>query len=99
MNYSYWCTECGGETIENHKYETRPTVVVCSACGGEAEYHINAPALMIKGAYRDGAKRSGWSELREAVALEKSQRVQKDGKEKARIANQIKKLGVKLSKD
>lgn len=99
MNYSFWCQDCGAETIENYKYEERPQFVKCLVCQGQAEYHINAPALMIKGAYRDGAKREGWSQLREAVALEKAQRVQKDGKEKARIAKQIKKLGVKLSKD
>lgn len=94
-NYEYQCTECDSITVEMFPMATKPDDVVC-ACGGKAEFKISTPNLMIKEAYRDGYKRDGWDKMKEASAMNKEIGKQKDEKSKKQIADQIKKMGVRV---
>jgi hypothetical protein len=74
----------------------RPEVIDC-ACGEKAHYRIAAPNLMLKEAFLDGTRR--FDKVREASALNKEMTKEKDSSGKKQIANEIRKLGVKLRKD
>ena len=93
--YSYQCDTCGSTTEEFHKYSERPDTITC-ACGGTAQHTITAVGLMVKEAYLDGTRRKGWSDMREASKLNKEKASARDDKSRKEIANQIRKLGVKI---
>lgn len=75
----------------------RPEEITC-ACGGRANREFAMPNLMIKEAYPDGIKRKGFAEMREASKLNKISGATRDEKDKKRIANEIRKMGVQLNK-
>lgn len=96
-NYDYVCETCESVTVENFRMAERPEEITC-ACGGRAPRVFAMPNLMIKEAYPDGIKRKGWAEMKESSKLNKQIALQKDDKEKTRIANEIRKMGVQIRK-
>jgi putative FmdB family regulatory protein len=97
--YTYMCDICETECSELFPMASRPDTVKCPECGGEAEYRIAAPGLVLKEAFLDGTKRKGWAEMKEASKLNRQMSVQPDRKDKDRIAGQIRQLGVKVRQD
>lgn len=95
--YVFECQVCSQYTEEQFRIADMPDSIDCG-CGGNAVRIIQAPEV-LKASYPDGHKRKGWSELREASTLTKEKRGTRDKQEQKRIANQIRKLGVNITKD
>lgn len=93
-NFLYLCEVCESESFHNFRFEDRPKEVECS-CGGRAEYRISMPNVVGKASFLDGHKRKGWSELRDAAALNKEKAVAKGDSRKS-LEKEIRKLGVKV---
>ena len=99
--YEYYCGVCEALNVVESSYSSRPNEVPCREleCTGVAIYRISAPNLMLKEAMLDGTKRKGWDSMREASKLNKQRALQNNEKDKKRIEGEIRKLGVKVSKE
>lgn len=95
-NYTYICPGCEATTVANYPMAARPETTQCEECGAQAEYQLTGTGLVIREAYLDGTRRAGWSDLREASALNKQIAAQSDSEERGRIAQQIRDLGIKV---
>lgn len=96
-SYTFYCEDCNTVTDATYVYTERPETIPCTACEGTAKYQISAP-MVLRASYRDGVKRAGWKDLREASKLNKEAAVAKDGNRK-QIEKEIGKLGYKFKKE
>ncbi len=95
-NYEYTCDQCETVTIHFRSFERRHEKAEC-LCGAEASYTISAPALM-QASYPDGTRRKGFQDMREAAKLSTEAASAKQGTKKE-IAGEIRKLGIRVSKE
>lgn len=109
MLYDFDCPICGHEVVDellkseevsredaNGERYTKK----CPECGEEMERRFPAPHLRTdnnSASYVDGTKRKGFAEGKIAAELECLKVQTKDGEEKGRIQQEIKKTGVSLS--
>lgn len=92
--YLYTCDNCGEyeEVVPYAERENR----TCPTCGSPVEYHIPSP-MVLRASFPDGKRR--FDSLREANTLQKEAYGQKDKKNRKKIEQEIRKLGVRVSRD
>lgn len=68
--YLFRCDVCGTEEDLDYKIGTRPDTVPCTgvSCSGIAHFILIPPGTMTH-SYRDGQKRKGFQDMREAAKL------------------------------
>jgi putative FmdB family regulatory protein len=70
-NYKYTCSNCGETTYQVFKYIDRPKSIICPACENEAQYSIDAPAVMEKALPDTAGRGKHYSEIKEYARLKK----------------------------
>lgn len=68
--YDIKCSQCDFTGEVRQELIGYDVPVPCPACGSEAFRVISVPRLMGNEAYRDGYKRPGWEDLRQASRLD-----------------------------
>jgi predicted nucleic acid-binding Zn ribbon protein len=96
-NYDYICPECG--IVETHfvKYEDRESPGIhCAACNQALKYKITMPGT-TKHSYVDGQRKL--NNMREAHQLSNEARKSNSTATKREIAQEITKMGVRITKE
>lgn len=93
--YDYDCSKCDQHWADNVPYEKR-LEQKCPFCGADAVYKFPAP-LIAKASFPDGHRRFG--AFKEANKLNREAIDSKDQKKKQEIAKEIRKLGVRVTKE
>lgn len=102
MRYEWQCSECE-VVVEIQRpiaeCNTPPDREVACLCEQSQWKRVfSMPMVVGKASYLDGQKRPGWQDLKEAAKLEKEAANSRQDKKKE-IAAEIRKLGVRTSKE
>jgi putative FmdB family regulatory protein len=96
--YDWNCDECGHCWEFFVHYDKRDENYTCPECGGvNTTRQFPAPMIMTA-ALPDGVKRKGWDRMKEAAKLTREKAVTKSDSSRKEIANEIRKLGVRIEK-
>lgn len=95
--YQYECRECETYWEVIVPYSQRDSQP-CPACTSLNVETLLAAPTVLRASYRDGHKRKGWQDLREANKLVREKALARGDQNRREIANEIKRIGVKVEK-